>query len=602
MELQIYIYNGSKSGYLDLNPGTRLDFESTSDAFDEDLTTGEFTLPVEIPWSENNRRILDFSEQIVNFKKPLYYWRCDVYEQGWPQITGAKFTLLERRGNFNFLRGNFSASISSTKGLFGNLIRNKRLTDLNLGSIITYATESRVFAEAVMRGTISNYPYLRFAPVAIENFIDTNRSDYDNEFLAKDTVNNVIVNGSTWTFGRPQSTSPDIATISGTEEHKHYRTIPFIQFQWLLRKCFETFEFKVKGDFIDDLDYKDLVIFNNYSLEKYTGPGADYNRQMDLRNHVPDFAIDEFLQAILSAFKLKMSFTGPQEVTLRYKKTGLRKAGAVDITDFVTEDFESILPGTEQANGYKIAYQWDESDQFITDRIKDLKEKTFCATVQTAAQLSTLDIGRPLTTDDYAYVEAENMFYLVANASNPSNILWDAYSENLDAYVSGDGERSVDIPLSTLCQYAEFDTAQALWIRRNYLGCRQPGSYTAYSGSTVKNKFGLRLFFAGMRTVDGVVIPNSYNYNRNPVNNTVTGKYSLALNGPDGLVATLHKEWEDMLQNKQVIKVNLLHNTRLMEQLRKASILRIQNTFFVLQKTERSIPADITALAELVPL
>lgn len=600
--LQIYIYGEKYSGYLDIDPDTTLQLEAVTEAFDEDLTTGEFSLPVSIPWTANNRKLLNFSERVVNNKKPDYFFRCDVYEEGWPHITGGKFTLLEKSGEWSYLRGNFNASISGVKGYFGSLIKNKKLKDLTLGGTITFtAMESREFAEDVMKGVLPAYNYLSFVPVAIEGFFQTDRPDYDNEFLAKDTVNNVIESGGSWVFGRPQSAAPTTATISGTAEHIDYRTIPFFKLKYVVRQLFKQYGFTIKGDFIDEPDFDDLLIFNNYGIEKYTTGNADYNRQITPANHVPDMALDDFIQSILSWLKLKLVFTAPQEVTLRYKYKDLFKQNFADVTAFATNTFKSALPGTEQSKGYKIAYTWDSADQFITDRVKDLKDKVFCATVETRVQLNALNIGRTLTTDDYAYVQAENMYYLVADATNPLDIKWDCYSENLQEYISGDGERVIDLTLSTLCQYAEFNTVTALWERRDYLGCRQPGSYTSNAGNTVLNPFGLRIFYGGMRTVYSLSVPNSWNHNKENNNNRFL-PYSFMLSGEEGIPEQLHTEWEDFLQNKEVVETNLIYNKRLDELLKKKTCVAIKGIYFLLQKRERSIPADITMQVELVPL
>lgn len=600
-KLQIYIFGDTESGYLDITEGTRLELEGITEAFDDQLIDGEFSLPVDIPWTANNRRILGFAERVTNFNRRQYYWRCDVSEEGWPVINNGKFTILEKSGQFSYLRGSFSASISGTRGLFGSLIKKKKLADLELGGFITYTTESREFAQQVMDGTLNQYNYLSFVPVAIEGFFQTDRPDYDNEFLAKDTVNNVVVDGSTWTFGRPQSTDPTQVTASGTLEHRDYRTVPYLRLKYVFKQLFETFGFKLQGAFIDDPAFDDLLLFNNYALERYTTGHADFNRFFDPKNHVPDITLAEFLQAVLFFFNCEMKFTGPQDVTLNYKVNKLNKQNFADVTAFTTDRFRSVLPGNERKDGYRVVYTWDSADQFITDRIKDLSDKTFAATVETRVELTTLNIGRPLTTDDYAFVEAENMFYLVADATDTMNILWDAYSENIDGFVSGNEEETVDIPLSTLCQYAEVDPDTGIWTRREYLGCRQPGSYYTNKGNIALNKFGLRVFFGSIRSVSGVTMPNSYNHNRT-AGNAVFAPYTFGSTQADSFFVTLHKQWQDMLINKEVVETSLIYNRRLDAMLKKSDGIIVKGVYYLLYSKEPVIPHDIDMKVELVPL
>ena len=601
MILQIYVYGPRENGWLDLPAGTAMEWEKFSSLFDEELSTSEFTLPFEVSWTDNNRRLLGFAERIENFSKPVNYFRCDIWNKGLLQYANAKLSLLEKSGRFSYTSGSFNASISGVKGLLGSVLKGKNLKDLSLGGCICFDEPSRVFAQQQMEGMFPQYWYVKFVPVAFENFFDTNRSDYDNEFLAKDTVNNLIVNGSTWLFGRPDSLSPGTEALEGDEEYIHYRTIPFFSLKYVFRKLFEENGFTVKGDFIDDPNFDELAIFNNYAVEKYTIDYLDINREIFPSNHMPDMEQAEFLQAILSWLKLKIDSTGVNEITLTYKYKSITQRKTADITEFVTGSFKSTLPGTENNDGYKIAYTWDSNDQFINDRIKDLKDLTFAATVQLKSELTALSIGRPLTTDDYAFVQSENMFYRCADATNPLALKWDAYSENLDVYTKDGGERSVEIPLSTLCQYAEFNTSSGLWEKRNYLGCRQQGSYINNRGNQVTAPFALRVFYAGIKPMNGTELPVSYNYNRYS-NNTKFTPYSLALNGDDGIVQQFHKTFEDLNQNKEVVEIELLHTPQLDMLMEKNNTLIIKGIHFLVYKTEPRIPEDMTMKAFLVPL
>ena len=174
--LQILIYGKTATDYLDMMPGTVLNMENFTPLFDEDLSAGEFSLPVEFPWTEKNRRLLGFAERIQNFDDLQPYWVCDVYDNGFPELVQAKITLLEKSGDFGFSRGSFNASISGNKGLFGTAIKNKTLRNIPLGDDITWAAiESRQFATDVMAGLYPQYSHIAFAPLVNENFFDQNK-------------------------------------------------------------------------------------------------------------------------------------------------------------------------------------------------------------------------------------------------------------------------------------------------------------------------------------------------------------------------------------------------------------------------------------------
>lgn len=604
--LQIYLYGEKEQGFLDINPGTVLDVEEMGEAFDEDIRTGTFTLPTDLPWTDKNRRLFGFSERLENFSNIPKQFKCDVYSNGWPEIISGQLTVLEKNGTFSYSRGSFSSTIAGTKGLFGTFIKNKKLTDLQLGGKIQWAgKDSRDFANDVMKGVELNYPHLGFAPVAIEGFIQTDRPDFTDEFLAKDTVNTVVINAaaSEWIFGRPTAADPNTAAAPGEEEYVHYRTVPFFRMKYVLKKIFEEHNFKVSGAIIDDNFWDDVFIFNNYGIEDYLpfAPSfSDINRSIDPKNHVPDMLIADFLRAVFAYLNVYPSFQNAEEVKLVYRKNILKEKKIFSLNTVSGHEFNSSFENTEPEDGYTLDYGWDSADQYYSDRVKDLSDKTFIGSVQTFADLDTLDIGRTKTTNDYAYVEADNLYYLLANETATPD-LWDAYAEALDKYVVGKGESTVDINLSTLCTYVEFSEADALYLRRNYVGTRQPGSYRNNRKTLVKNPFGLRLFYLQVKSAGTVAIPMSFSHNKE-LDNSLLLPYSLAWSGEYGIAKNFHSQWQAARKNAQIVKVNIRADHKVLYDIEAASVLELQNILYLPYKMERSIPHNGTVKMHLMLL
>jgi len=601
--LQIYIFGPTEEGYLDIEQNTVLHLESLAEAWDEDLSTGEFSLPADFPWTDNNRRLLGFAERLENFTKAALSWRCIVFYKGFPELPVAKLTILEKSGNFSYRRGKFSASISGSKGLFGNAIKNKRLRSLHLGGKISwYRMESRKFAEDLMKGSYPQFNYISFAPVAFENFFVKDRPDYTNEFLAKDTVNTVVITGAganDWKFGRPKSTAPSMDTIPRDPEHKDYRTIPFLNLKWLVAKVFEEAGYTVSGAVFDNTDFDDLFVFNNYAIEVYSlNIASDYNNAILPQNHVPDLTVKEFLKGIYDAFNVYPTFPEINKVKLVSRQSNFTNKKILNLNDVISGEFTSTAQEFENANGYKLNYVWDSNDSYYSDRVKDISSKTLVATVAKFTNLATLNIARQLTTDDIAFVEADNLYYNVADGTT-SPIKWDVYSERLNEYVQGNGERSVDCNISTLCTYVEFNTLTGLYEKRNYVGCRQAGSYYNNKGVRVLNPFGLRIFYIKKQSINGALVPVSFNHNRNK-NNDIIEPYSLAWQGVDGL-ATLHKAWQDMREHMEVVKTKATVDQRILTNLQQHNIYEKDNVQYLPYKIERSIPGKEIEL-QLVPL
>lgn len=593
-QLQIYIFGPTDEGFLDVDPDTVLQMQSLMEAFDDDLSVGEFSLPVDLPWTDNNRRLMGFAERLENFSRKTKTWRIIVYAGGFPELPNAKLTMLEKSGTFAYTRGKFSASVSGNKGLFGSLVKNKKLTNLSLGAPINFTeNSSKAFAEACMKEGHPEYDYLAFAPVAIETFFDTNRPDYDYEFLVLDRVNNIVNTGGSadaWTFDNP----------SGSGDKP--RTVPFFKLKYVLKKIFEENGYSISGAFIDDPAFDDLVISNQFAIENYGGT-TDYNRQILPANHQPDMLIQDFLVAVFSLFKMYPDFSaGLNEITLVYKKSILTNRRVLSLNNICDKTFSSQYDDSEQVDGYKIMYVWDSNDSYPSDRVIDdiTKDKTMVASVAKFSDLGALDIGRTLTTDDIAYVEADNLYYQVADStSTPKK--WDAFAERMDPYVSGGGESEIDITCSPLLTYVEYNSDTSLYVKQDCVGCRQPGSYVNNKGVRVINPFGLRIFYIKKLSRNGAMVPVSFSHNRDADNNPIE-KYTLAWLGDDGLGLNFHKDWEDMQLNREIVKTNIKTDQKVLEDLSRNNCVEINNVLFLPYQIQRTIPIKDSMEIDVVPL
>lgn len=602
--LEIYLHGEKESGFLDLFPGTTLEFEGTNSLFDEELKNGEFSLPIDIPWTDKNRRLWDFAEQIENKDTRKNYRECTVYDSGFPELIRAKITIIGKSGKFDYTSGRFSASISGTKGLFGSAIRNKKVNDLQLEGKITWEDyDSREFATRLMKGEYPQYHYISFAPMAFINYFDESKN-YNGEFLAKETANNIVSIGgglNDWVFGRPRSTNEFEPTTEGEEEHIDYRSIPFFKFTYILRKIFEETGYNVHGEIFNLNSIDKVFLYNNAAIEFYSSVVfIDYNRAISPKDHLPDLPQDEFLRYICQSFNVFPVFYNRNDVELKFRNPILESKEFIDITGRTNPSFSSEFTESTENDGYSLEYGWDENDDYINDRVKDLTDKTLVATVSTRPELGTVDIGRPLTTDDMAFVTSENMYYIVADGTSIP-VKWDAWSENLDKFTKGRGDRTVTLPFSTLCTYVEFDEANALYIRKDKLGCRQTGTYWNNKLSRVVNPFGLRLFFITRQVINGNEIPVTHNHYTSAGGTILTG-FSFALNAEKGMVPSFHELWQDAIQRSETIKIQVRADKKFMEELSKVNIVRIKNVFFLYKLTRNTLPLGSTIELEIVPL
>lgn len=589
--LQILVHGPNQVDYLELSPGTTLQIQDLQPAFDEELAIGEYSLPIDVPWTNHNRRLLGFIEMLQPGSTDTYYWSCDVFSDGLPEIIDGKLTLLKTRGKFNFQQGSYSFSISGNKGLFGTLIRNKKLTDLNLGGRISWSTvPSRGFATNLMKGQYPQYSYIAFAPVAIEQFFDEDRLDYAGEIIVFDRVNATLATGSgsdDWSFARPQSASPETPTSPGTEEYVDFRTIPFFNLYYLIKQVFAEHGYQVTGEFFSTGYFNDLYLFNNFAIEKYNESFIDTNREILPKNHVPDILIKDFLIAANQFFNTEMIFRANRTVEFRYKQGKLKNRNSLDVTSITDGSFESEML-TFQDEGFTLKFDFDSEDSYPGDRIQDLKDLTIVGTVSTRTALNTIDPGRDLTTRDIAFVRAENMYYKVADAT-VIPALWDAFSENLDEMKIGKGDNSISTLMTPLCTYVREDSVSALVENQEIAGARMKGSFFNTKGAAIVNPFGLRVFYIQKESQGGAQVPISFVHNRDD-NNIKRVPISLSWTGQEGLFEMLFKGWISFLQKTIQINTKLNADHRWLDQISNSGLLEINGVLYVIQSITKQLP------------
>lgn len=597
--LQIFVQGDNTQGFLDLDTNTTLDQETVLPLFDEELDSSDFTLPIEIPWTEKNRRLLSYAERLQNLQNTKNFWTCDVYDEGWPELLNGKLTLLEKSGNQSYNAGSFSASISGTRGLFGSKIKDTNLRDIDLGGTIVYSTEARQFAQAVMAGTTVHTNKFAFAPVVIENYFDTAKN-YNGEFLVHNTVNDIVQSGGSWTFARAKSTNPNLPTIPGTEEHIDYRTVPFFFMKYVLGKALEKAGFTATGDLWNDTAFNDIHIFNTTSLETYsTASFTDYGRTMIPNEHLPKMKLLDFIRATFSFFNVYPTFEG-NYIYLNYRKKSGENKTVLDLNKRTTTIFGSKFRDSTEEKGYEIDYEWDPDDDYRSERVKEIDPAQIVGTVATLPELNIINIGRTFTTDDIVFVTAENMYYKVANAL-VSPVLWDAWSERLGSSKYKEGARKVTIGAGTLCNYVGFDEPNALYKKENKLASRQNGNYTTNKAVKVTKDFSLRFFYITKQLITGNTVPVSHNHNVLPSGGQIL-PWSLAIKGSQGLDEGFHHRWQLVNEANETVTMEFIADKKLLQDLQMHNTLQIQNVQYLPRKINRTIPLEGLIQIEMIPL
>lgn len=471
-----------------------------------------------------------------------------------------------------------------------------------MGGTINWGnTSTRDFATALMRdGAFPEYNYIKFAPLAIQNFYDKDAKTYADEFLVLDQVNAMVDNGTTWSFDRPYPNDLLTPVPELDAMYVNYLTVPFFQLKFVIKQIFAENGFNVTGTWFTDPAFDDLYIFNNYGVERYyPNDYRDLNREIAPGNHLPDLTIVDFLKATFNFLNLAPYFTDLQNVEIRYRQSALNNKKIFSLNKLVTDSFESTITDQDQ-DGYTLKYNWDSNDQYQSEWNKDISDKNLVATVTSKDQLANINIARQLTLLDIALVSSENLYYVVADGT-VTPIVWEVYAEALQDFKSGNGDRSVDLGASTLCQYIQKDVESELNTRRNMLATGQQGSYKSVRGYDVKNDFGVRFFYVkNVPNEHGNIRPTTFNHNVSESNN-MRETYSLAMGTKNGL-ETLHTQWQGVLNGKETIKTTILVDKKSQSEMERCNIYELMNVQFLPYKTNKKIPMDGLLEVELWPI
>ena len=604
LSIIVYKPNGG-SAALQLNPGTKLTTESIMPAFDDKLENGIYSFPIEVPWTDHNKLLLGFVENLASHNNSIPdYWRCDVIPDGATVYYDAKFKMVSHKGRFDGKQGSYSFIITGVKGLFGSLIKGKKLTDLRLEGVIKWdaADDSRGFAYKVMSNQDpANFSKLNFAPIAALDYIDSARSDFNAEFIAQDVINNVLIDNSYtngWTFGREKPGSPNIALTSGTALYENYRTIPFLNLFWVIKQIFIEHGFTASGEFFNYPNFNLIHIFNIVSIEFYDYPFPfDLNRQITPNRHLPKMFISDFLVAIQNAFNLRIDWLDGKRVEFNFKSSLLVSKRIKNFTHKCISIYDQATRHEAYEGGIKIEYNWDPSDAYPSDFVKDTKDINIIDTVDVYGDIASLALPAAIDNTTYIYVRAENYYYNFIASSGR----WEPAIEQFEEYTIGKEEVSFSTDVSPLCHHYQVDPF-GFTNRMNMVAVRQTGSYYNDSKVFIENDFTLRLFYIKQINSSSLTnMPISFCHNYDSNGNKLV-ETSLSFKAADGLYNKLWRTWIEMLINSWNVQAKFILDVIDIKELDKTDILINLNNQYLVKKTITSFPLTGESEIELVKI
>ena len=237
---------------IDLTPGSTIRFEFNSTIFDTEAIQGNYTFPFNVPATDKNIKIFGFANLIENPDKTAEY-PCIVLADG-VKFSDGKLVIT------NSTSKNFSGHI--LVGLSGMAVMDKKLSEIDLGGDRTMGANTTEVINHANAVVLQTYPdaHYTFPPHFNDKFYgdaQANNPDFQN-----------VVNKY-----NPFTQSFIANTDNGIDPINQNNLVPFPFLMYILQKGFEEEGWTISGDFVNDDEMKQLIIYNTYSL--------DYKRGID---------------------------------------------------------------------------------------------------------------------------------------------------------------------------------------------------------------------------------------------------------------------------------------------------------------------------------
>lgn len=332
------ITNLDKGEPYQLAEGAKIEVERTNPFFND---YGEQTVPLDIPASEHNRRLLDYPD-IFGRREKMQTAEVSI-QDGEYHAQCRQFVLSATR------RGTISTSFYINDGSFYSRIQNVKLKDIFADEVIEFTgatVEDRIanaiqFCRSLRNGTDSRF---RIFPVLL-----TDDSGVDSGFnfkilnaFGKEIEKRFYVRGDRSSFGGsaniphedvtvffPDETGSGCDFYNATDRTEYvdeipisltpgYYISPFIRTNYVLKQVFRHFGYTLQENFFTQTEpFTDMVLLNNVIDTLVNG-------RIRMADLLPDVTVADFLAVFRKKFCCE--FTSDE---------GRRTAGIVFLRDVV---------------------------------------------------------------------------------------------------------------------------------------------------------------------------------------------------------------------------------------------------------------------------
>lgn len=264
-----------KNEFLDLPENFVVEFELKSMLFssiDNDILPGSFQIPVTVPLSRKNKKLLNYPHLINNADKLLEDEPAEIWAGG--SLVWSGTLTVSSANEFSARIYTVINPISSFKDVSLRDLVDEERTGIN-------PAHAKLTAQNPL-----NYDYI-FFPVINQDFLIDRpyRVNFENSY-------------QNWWDSTGQAFG---------ESEDYPAAMPFIRVDYLLEKVFAQTDFVFSNRWQINDTRRKIVLYNNYSI--YTDTNADevpdaWAGTINLKNHVPDIKAADFVKAWMRIFAL----------------------------------------------------------------------------------------------------------------------------------------------------------------------------------------------------------------------------------------------------------------------------------------------------------
>jgi hypothetical protein len=391
--------------FLDLAPGSTLEIEIENPLLQfNDEIKGGYSLPVLALDTEKNAKFLNYAGL---FQKVADNTGIDVvaFDNGIPSIAG-KLKIEKTVPDLNKqLNTAISTYLVTDAGDFFQEIKEKRLRDINAGGVRSFEWDGLT----TISGT-GFWKHIHDVANAAVNAYDYAFYPVLNDGWEVDGVNPGLMNRMNYISSQAQFST----NYTGLTVREVNRIVPFPYLHYILKKAFEHVGWTLQGDFLTDNDFIKITIINfraiNWATVHVNSGTISYTAhdpvEFDLKDHLPDMGIGQFLIALKNRFGWWYDFNKTSKICTIKMLRDVPGTDAKDITTNVNPVLEKTV--LQDAKVYALRNNIEPVD---------LTKVEFMGTIGSRVSLPT-----PSETifGQVYFVYGENVYFICEQADDES--------------------------------------------------------------------------------------------------------------------------------------------------------------------------------------